>query len=269
MFLKRFVTGVALVLAAAVVLIFSAVPYVVATVAAALGAMAVYELYRTAGLLRYRALRTLSVLIAIAFPYLEFPRFYYAEAGLFLFTSVLFLSLMRVYEKKRLDRLWFVFFIALLIPALLSALSYLSMLENGVYYLLVIVLASFGTDTVAYLAGSLFGRHKLAPHLSPKKSVEGFVCGVLASALLCWGFGGLLGAVYGLPVRYPEIALLGLLAGIVAQFGDLCMSLLKRNYGIKDYGTLLPGHGGVLDRFDSMLFVAPFVYVYVSFIGIL
>ncbi len=268
MFLKRFVTGVVLVLVAAVVLIFSSVPYVVASVAAILGAMAVYELYRAAGLLRYRALRTLSILIAIAFPYLEFPCYYYAAAGLFLFAAVLFLSLMRVYEKKRLDRLWFVFLISLLIPALLSALSYLSMQDNGLYYLLIIVLASFGTDTVAYLTGSLFGRHKLAPHLSPKKSVEGFVCGVLASALLCWGFGGLLGTIYGLSVNYPAIALLGLCAGLVAQFGDLCMSLLKRNYGVKDYGTLLPGHGGVLDRFDSMLFVAPFVYVYVSFIGI-
>ena len=256
MFLKRFVTGVVLVLVAAVVLIFSSVPYVVASVAAILGAMAVYELYRAAGLLRYRALRTLSILIAIAFPYLEFPCYYYAAAGLFLFAAVLFLSLMRVYEKKRLDRLWFVFLISLLIPALLSTLSYLSMQDNGLYYLLIIVLASFGTDTVAYLTGSLVGRHKLAPHLSPKKSVE------------CWGFGGLLGTVYGLSVNYPAIALLGLCAGLVAQFGDLCMSLLKRNYGVKDYGTLLPGHGGVLDRFDSMLFVAPFVYVYVSFIGI-
>lgn len=186
---------------------------------------------------------------------------------MFLFAAVLFLSLMRVYEKKRLDRLWFVFLISLLISALLSTLSYLSMQDNGLYYLLIIVLASFGTDTVAYLTGSLFGRHKLAPHLSPKKSVEGFVCGVLASALLCWGFGGLLGTIYGLSVNYPAIALLGLCAGLVAQFGDLCMSLLKRNYGVKDYGTLLPGHGGVLDRFDSMLFVAPFVYVYVSFMG--
>ena len=103
MFLKRFVTGVVLVLVAAVVLIFSSVPYVVASVAAILGAMAVYELYRAAGLLRYRALRTLSILIAIAFPYLEFPCYYYAAAGLFLSAAVLFLSLMRVYEKKRLD----------------------------------------------------------------------------------------------------------------------------------------------------------------------
>lgn len=268
MFWKRFATGVILVLGAAGVLFFSHVPFVVNAVAALLSVAGVFELYRAAGLLRYRAMRTLSILIAVGFPFLEIPHFYYASAALLLCAIALFLSLMRVYYKKRLDQLWFVFLIAALIPVQFSALGYMSAMPNGLYYLLLVILISYGTDTAAYLTGSLLGRHKLAPRLSPKKSVEGFVGGLVFSVLLSWGFGALLGGAFDVAVDYPMLVLLGFCAGIVAQIGDLCMSLLKRSYGVKDYGTILPGHGGVLDRFDSMLFVAPFVYSYVSFVGI-
>lgn len=118
-----------------------------------------------------------------------------------------------------------------------------------------VFLAAFGTDIMAYFTGMAIGKHKLCPHLSPKKSIEGAVGGVIGSMLLC--------ALFGWFVE-PEYLTLcvatGFFGSIVAQFGDLSASAFKRQMGIKDYGNLIPGHGGILDRFDSVLFTAPVVF---------
>ena len=124
-----------------------------------------------------------------------------------------------------------------------------------------VFLAAFGTDIMAYFTGMALGRHKLCPHLSPKKSVEGAIGGVLGSMLFCGLFGyfvadGLL----------TECVTIGLIGSIAAQLGDLSASAFKRQMGIKDYGNLIPGHGGILDRFDSVLFTAPLVYYAMQFV---
>ena len=118
-----------------------------------------------------------------------------------------------------------------------------------------VVLAAFGTDIFAYFTGVLWGKHKLCPNISPKKTVEGAFGGLIGSVLLCFLFNLIF--LKGNPV----VALsLGFLCGITSQFGDLTASLFKRQMGIKDYGKIIPGHGGVLDRIDSLLFTAPTVY---------
>lgn len=118
-----------------------------------------------------------------------------------------------------------------------------------------VFLAAFGTDIMAYFTGMAFGRHKLCPNLSPKKSVEGAVGGVLGSVIFCGLFGYYLGGG-----MLWECAVIGLVGSIAAQLGDLSASAFKRQMGIKDYGNLIPGHGGILDRFDSVLFTAPLIY---------
>ena len=118
-----------------------------------------------------------------------------------------------------------------------------------------VFLTAFGTDIMAYFTGMALGRHKLCPNLSPKKSVEGAVGGVLGSVILCALFGWLLG--YGDMMVY---VIIGFVGSIAAQLGDLSASALKRRMGIKDYGSLIPGHGGIMDRFDSVLFTAPLIY---------
>lgn len=121
-----------------------------------------------------------------------------------------------------------------------------------------IVLSAFGTDIFAYFTGMAIGKHKLCPKISPKKSIEGSVGGILGSIVLCGAFG------YFFAEKYlVHCLVIGLLGGIVSQFGDLTASVFKRKMGIKDYGNLIPGHGGVLDRFDSVLFTAPLVYYYI------
>lgn len=122
----------------------------------------------------------------------------------------------------------------------------------GVWF---IVLTAFGTDIFAYFTGFLIGKHKLCPKISPKKTIEGAVGGAVGSVLLCVLF-----SVIFMKENLVGAAILGLLGGIIAQFGDLTASIFKRHMGIKDYGNLIPGHGGVLDRVDSILFTAPLVY---------
>lgn len=122
-------------------------------------------------------------------------------------------------------------------------------------YLYLVLIASWGTDTFAYIFGMLFGRHKLIPSISPNKSVEGAIGGTVASGWIAWLVLRSMGAAHLVPVFFCM-----LLASVLSQFGDLFASKMKRESGRKDYGTIFKGHGGVLDRFDSMLFVIPFLY---------
>lgn len=141
--------------------------------------------------------------------------------------------------------------------------SFLRLEATGIHraWLLLPFILSFACDTFAYFAGLALGRHKLAPKVSPKKTVEGslgglagnVVCGLLFAYVMDRWFGGGIGG--------GPMVLLALLCGVVAQIGDLSFSLIKREFGIKDYGRLFLEHGGVLDRFDSVLFVAPTVEI--------
>jgi phosphatidate cytidylyltransferase len=121
-----------------------------------------------------------------------------------------------------------------------------------------VVLSAFGTDTMAYFTGMMVGKHKLCPTISPKKTIEGAIGGILGSILLCGLFG-----YFFTDGLFVHCLIIGGLGSIAAQLGDLTASIFKRKMGIKDYGNLIPGHGGVLDRFDSILFSAPLVYYYI------
>lgn len=135
--------------------------------------------------------------------------------------------------------------------------------QIGEYGILVwlIFITAFGTDIMAYFTGYALGKHKLAPKISPKKTIEGSIGGILGSVL----FSGLFG-YFVIPGLLIHCIILGILGGVIAQFGDLTASIFKRKMGIKDYGNLIPGHGGILDRFDSVLFTAPMVYYYIMLV---
>ena len=156
----------------------------------------------------------------------------------------------------------------LVFPLMLSCLLRLRMGDHGTVMVWLPLAISFGSDTFALFAGMACGKHKLAPHVSPKKTIEG-------------GVGGLLGGVIGMILLHAigtwalgesflswgQILALGLLGSVIDQIGDLSFSVIKREFGVKDYGKLLPGHGGVLDRFDSVTFVAPFAYLLAALLG--
>ena len=131
----------------------------------------------------------------------------------------------------------------------------LDRLADGRLFTWTVVLAAFGSDICAYFTGYKFGKRKLAPNLSPKKTVEGAIGGVVGAGLLCCVYGLFFAKQYVLQCLF-----IGIVGGAFSQAGDLTASAFKRKMGIKDYGNLIPGHGGVMDRFDSVIFVAPFVY---------
>lgn len=124
-----------------------------------------------------------------------------------------------------------------------------------------IVITAFGTDIMAYFSGYLLGKHKLCPSISPKKTIEGSVGGILGSVILS----GVFGYIF-MPEYLIHCVVIGALGGVISQLGDLTASVFKRKMGIKDYGNLIPGHGGILDRFDSVLFTGPMVYYYIMLV---
>ncbi|MBN1188714.1 MAG: phosphatidate cytidylyltransferase [Dehalococcoidales bacterium] len=144
---------------------------------------------------------------------------------------------------------------------LLSNLVALRMLEDGRGWVFLAILSTFASDSSAYFAGRALGKHKLAPYISPKKSWEGTAAGI-AGAIAC---STILAYLFGLPVSWWKIVILGALLSMTGQLGDLVKSLFKRNMAVKDSGNILPGHGGFLDRMDSLAFAGVIVYYFVLF----
>ena len=215
---------------------------------------------------RGRCLTPLAILSAIWIP----ACIYWEQAmalwlGELVFVFLLFLCAIFRYEQEKavpFFALSAAIFAGSVFPMMLSCLLRLRLLPFVGQFLVFLPLCiSFGSDTFALFAGMLFGKHKMAPHVSPKKTVEGGLGGVLGGilgVLLLHGIGLL---IFQETVLGPvHILLLGSIGGIISEIGDLSFSVVKREFGIKDYGKLLPGHGGILDRFDSVTFVAPFVY---------
>ena len=149
----------------------------------------------------------------------------------------------------------------LLIPFMLTALVRIHGADHGKFFILIPFVMAFLSDTGAYFAGCFFGKHKLAPIISPKKTVEGVVGGVIGAIVGMVIYCLILKTYFGFSVNYLYAVIYGLIGSVAAVFGDLSFSAIKRQTGIKDYGNLIPGHGGILDRFDSMTVVAPLAEV--------
>lgn len=158
------------------------------------------------------------------------------------------------YPKYHANQVMAAFFGVVYVAVMLSFILMTRNLPDGKFIVGLIFLCSWGCDTCAYCVGMLIGKHKMAPVLSPKKSVEGGVGGVVGAALL--------GVIYAAATQGPmvEYAVICGIGALISMVGDLAASAIKRNQGIKDYGKLIPGHGGILDRFDSVIFTAPVIY---------
>lgn len=151
------------------------------------------------------------------------------------------------------------------IPLGLSTLVQLSGMTHGRYLVLLAVLLSFITDGAAYFGGVFLGKHRGITRVSPKKSVEGYIAGFAGGVAFALIYGVVVRAIEDCGVNLLSLALCGLLGALFTELGDLVFSFIKRQYGVKDYGHLLPGHGGMLDRFDSMILCAPVVLFIVTY----
>lgn len=154
------------------------------------------------------------------------------------------------------------------VTVLLSFVYQVRVMDDGLYLAPLIYICAWGNDTFAYLAGRAFGKHKMSPILSPKKSIEGLIGGIIGAALLGLVYGTVFGQSLS-SLSWPGISclIIGGAGALLAVVGDLAASAIKRDTGIKDYGWLIPGHGGVLDRFDSILYTAPAVYILASILA--
>lgn len=139
-------------------------------------------------------------------------------------------------------------------------------MNNGQFIFLLAFIIPWMTDTFAYFCGRAFGKHKLIPEVSPKKTVEGSVGGTVCAVLITLLYGFLMAKIFDATPDYLSLAVTSFVVSLVSQCGDLVMSLVKRKFGIKDYGKLFPGHGGVLDRFDSNVCIAPLIWMIVKLI---
>jgi phosphatidate cytidylyltransferase len=173
---------------------------------------------------------------------------------------LLFVSVFQFKEYK-MEQIAITFFGLFYVGIMLSYIYQVRMLENGALLVWLIFISSWGSDTCAYCVGIKMGKHKITPKLSPKKTLEGCIGGVLGAGLIGFLYAAVFMKDIG-NVTNPQLvfALICAASSVISQIGDLAASAIKREYDIKDYGTLIPGHGGILDRFDSVLFTAPIVY---------
>lgn len=186
---------------------------------------------------------------------------YFVRGMVLIGVVVLFGILLRCHKKIGFSEIAGAFFGGIVIPYLLMSIIRLFTMSggNGRLYVLIPLLAAWGSDTFALFAGMAFGRHKLAPVISPKKTVEGSIGGVAGAAVLLIVYGIVVNAAAHAGLSVLLCIAVGVFGAVLGQIGDLSFSIVKRKSGIKDYGKLFPGHGGVLDRFDSVIFVAPAV----------
>ena len=178
--------------------------------------------------------------------------------GLFLFACLLFTELLAAHTELKFTALCVALFSGVVYPFLIGALVRLRGMESGKYYILVAFLISMVADSGAYFVGKACGKHKLAPVVSPKKTVEGAVGGVVVNILGMMLYTLILNKCFGFTqINYFYAAIYGVVGALGSMLGDLTLSVVKRQVGIKDYGNLIPGHGGILDRFDSTMICAP------------
>ena len=232
---------------------------VTAVVIGLIAAIASYELLFVTGLMKHVRLNIYSAIMAFGISIWSYFGMPYAVGmlGLLLYVSVLFGEMMRNHIKISLDMLALSLVSGVLIPFLLSGIVRIQMTRMGRFLVMVPFVMAFMPDTGAYFIGTFFGKHKLAPVLSPKKTIEGLIGGILAGMISMVIYSLILHLGFQLEVNYLYALAFGFVGAFGATFGDLCFSVIKRQIGIKDYGSIFPGHGGILDRFDSMMIVAP------------
>ena len=238
---------------------------------AAMSAIACYELLHRTELVTHLRLVIYSCVSAFAIPLLGH---YNIPAGwsvlvFVVYIVLLFSEIMLSHTTVEFDKISMCAFGGIVIPYALGAIVRILDMKMGQYLVLIPFVLAFLPDSGAYFAGRFFGKHKLAPVISPKKTVEGAI-GALITGVVCMVlYMRIVDLAFHVELSYFAGLLYGLLGSAGAIFGDLCFSVVKRQAGIKDYGTILPGHGGILDRFDSMIIVAPLTEALLDIIPII
>lgn len=265
MFTKRLLSGIVLIIMALFFVLGGGV--YLWGISLVISVIGLYELFRALDFQKKSIAYVTYVWAVIYYIILAFQLSEHSDlVWIFALLSLLMTYVIR-FPKYKTEDITLAFFALFYVPVLFSYVYLTRMMPSGQYLVWLIFLASWGSDTSAYAFGMLFGKHKIAPKLSPKKSLEGCIGGIVGASVM----GGIYAYVFAprmLAVISPVITctLACMIGSIISQMGDLAASAIKRNHDIKDYGDLIPGHGGILDRFDSMLFTAPAIYFSLSII---
>ncbi|MCD7727240.1 MAG: phosphatidate cytidylyltransferase [Ruminococcus sp.] len=231
--------------------------------------VAIYELLKAAGVQKYKVLTASSMIFGGSVPLVWFGSCvlfentaflkYLVPIEIFVYLMVLFCCLLAYYKTIKYEKLFFAAFETFFVTAALSCILVIHEFD-GLIAVILTLGGAWLSDSGAYFAGTFLGRHKLCPNISPKKTVEGVIGGVVSNGILMC----VIALVYSFiddkaEINYILLFVAGCICSILGLLGDLKASLIKRQAGIKDYGNIMPGHGGVMDRFDSVLTVAPFM----------
>lgn len=234
-----------------------------------ISAMAVMELFRADQCMKQYLSMGAAAVIAIATPILRFYGKYGVGNMIVIFgVMLMFLDFTMHHKNLKFESVAFMLMAAVLVPYSLNLLVSLNGMYCGLMYVILALSAAWISDTGAYFTGTFFGKRKLCPEISPKKTVEGFIGGIVADILIMVIVSVIYGFAADVHVNYGWLILTAAVCSVVGVLGDLSASVIKRQKGIKDYGNIMPGHGGVMDRFDSALFTVPVFYAFVSTISI-
>jgi phosphatidate cytidylyltransferase len=268
---QRTLTSLAILSVSLLVVIFS--KYLIYPIAVSfLAVTAVFEMLRVMGRHKNLSVAIPAYLLAAILPIISYfvtpescMTFILAVAAI-MFMFMLYLLGVSIFSKRSIpfSSISEVFISVTYVTVSLVLLSLLRYFDKrvGVFEVVLVFVVAWICDVFAFLVGSAIGKHKLIPEISPKKTVEGALGGIVFTAIACLVYGLLLELVVdGIEVNYIFLAIIGVVLPIVAQLGDLVASLIKREYGIKDYGKIFPGHGGVMDRFDSVIALSPVLFI--------
>lgn len=230
-----------------------------------ISAMGIFEVITALELSQYKIMTSISVLMPLVFMLISYFAWEYAFAAVFLFIAAYLLVMLFDHKRYSFTTAAMFMMISLMVTFAFIHVSLTRHLANGILNVFVIFIGSWITDTCAYFTGLAIGKHKLAPSVSPKKTIEGSIGGIIGVTVILAAYAAVFGNIMdSITVNVPAAVCIGLICGVISQFGDLCASVIKRENNIKDFGKIMPGHGGVMDRFDSFIFVAPVVYYFLN-----
>ena len=247
-------------------------PIALVIAAAILGAMGVFEILNNTKLCQNKALLIVSALPALVVPFVAMGYLAIPLTLVYtLYAIIVFVLILKFHSQLDIKSVLSVLVLPIFISFALATVVCVTQYGNvGLFYILAVLCWSALADTGAYFVGVTFGKHKMAPVVSPKKSVEGAIGGlVLSSAFNVAVFAGVREWIFGgeSAFSFAFIIIMSVVLSAVSMLGDLSASLLKRNFGIKDFGNIMPGHGGIMDRFDSLIFVAPVLAAAIKFVN--
>ena len=265
MFVERLISGIVLVVLAIASIYCGGT--VLLGVVMALSLIGQFELYRVIGMEK-KVLGYIGYFATLCYgAVLFFEKQSYIQLYLLGALLIFMVCYVLCYPQYTFKDVAMTFVGVIYIPMMLSCMYQVRCMDYGLYLVWMIFISAWGSDTCAYCVGKLIGKHKLPTPLSPKKTIEGCLGGIVGAAVIAFVYATIFKEVLQ-TAQYSVwmFLVVGAVGAVCSQIGDLAASAIKRNYEIKDYGHLIPGHGGVMDRFDSILFTAPLVYLFLSLV---